>query len=41
MYQKWTLGTQRTMDFDLKMWRPSGPPKEEEIKVSVPIGSSV
>ena len=38
MHQKQTLGIQRTMDLDLKMWRPSGPLKEEDIKVSVPIG---
>ena len=30
-----------TMDLDLKMWRPSGSPKEKEINVSVPIGSLV
>ena len=36
-HQKCILWIWRTMDLDLKMWRPSGPPKEE-IKVSVPIG---
>ena len=39
MHWKQTPGTWRTMDLDLKMWRSYGPPKEEEIKVSFPVGS--